>query len=86
MASAVQAATQRTNAMNAANTQVAATKLAPVFIDTNGADPLAAAAAAIFDGKRARPACAYTQDGRAVVCSARTARKNGWTIVARTWR
>ena len=67
------------------NTNVA-TKLAPVFIDTNGADPIEAAAAAIFDGKRARPACAYTQDGRAVVCSARTARKNGWTIVARTWR
>lgn len=67
------------------NTNVA-TKLVPVFIDTNGADPIEAAAAAIFDGKRARPACAYTQDGRAVVCSARTARKNGWTIVARTWR
>lgn len=74
--------------MNATTTtQVAATvKLAPVFIDINGADPVAAAAAAIFDGQRARPTCAYTQDGRAVVCSARTARKNGWTIVARTWR
>lgn len=68
-----------------ANTNVA-TKLAPVFIDTNAADPIKAAADAIFDGKRARPTCAYTQDGRAVVCSARTARKNGWTIVARTWR
>lgn len=69
-----------------ATTQVATTKLAPVFIDINGADPIAAAAAAIFDGKRARPACAYTQDGKAVVCSARTARKNGWAIVARAWR
>lgn len=68
-----------------ANTNVA-TKLVPVFIDTNAADPIEAAAAAIFDGKRARPACCMTPDGRAVVCSARTARKNGWTIVARTWR
>lgn len=72
--------------MTTTNTQVAATKLVPVFIDINGADPVAAAAAAIFDGKRARPTCAFTQDGTAVVCSARTARKNGWTIVARTWR
>lgn len=73
--------------MQAATTATATTtKLVPVFIDTNGADPIEAAAAAIFDGKRARPCCAYTQDGRAVVCSARTARKNGWTIVARTWR
>jgi hypothetical protein len=62
------------------------TKLTPVFIDTTTADPIEAAAKAIFDGKRARPTCAYTQDGRAVVCSARTARKNGWTIVARAWR
>lgn len=63
------------------------TKLAPVFIDTNtAADPIEAAAAAIFESNRARPCCCYTQDGRAVVCSARTARKNGWTIVARTWR
>lgn len=72
--------------MSQVNTAANTTKLVPVFIDTNGTDPVATAAAAIFDGKRARPACAYTQDGRAVVCSARTARKNGWTIVARTWR
>lgn len=67
-------------------TTTATAKLTPVFIDTNGDDPITAAAAAIFDGKRARPACAYTQDGRAVVCSAHTARKNGWTIVIRAWR
>ena len=72
--------------MSATTNQVATTKLVPVFIDTNAADPIQAAAAAIFDGKRARPCCCYTQDGRAVVCSARTARKNGWTIVARTWK
>lgn len=72
--------------MSATTTQIAATKLVPVFIDTNAADPIEAAAAAIFESNRARPCCCYTQDGRSVVCSARTARKNGWTIVARTWR
>ena len=72
--------------MQATTTQVAATKLVPVFIDTNGADPIGAAAEALFNSNRARPCACYTQDGRAVVCSARTARKNGWTIVARTWR
>lgn len=56
-------------------------KLAPVFVDT-----IEAAAEAIFDGQRARPCCAFTQEGKAVVCSARTARKNGWTIVNRAWR
>lgn len=61
--------------------QVAAntTKLVPTFVTAN-AD---AAAEALFDGRRARPVCAYTQEGEAVVCCVRTARKNGWTIVAR---
>jgi hypothetical protein len=58
------------------------TKLVPTFVTAN----VQAAAEALFDGRRARPCCAYTQDGQAVVCSARTARKNGWTIVARAWR
>jgi hypothetical protein len=68
--------------LSESNMQVAnTTKLAPAFVAT-----VEAAAAAMFDGKRARPACCYTADGKAVVCSARTARKNGWTIVARAWR
>lgn len=57
------------------------TKLVPTFVST-----VDAAAAAAFNGVRARPVAAYTQDGNAVVCSARTARKNGWIIVARMWR
>ncbi len=58
------------------------TKLVPQFVTSNPA----AAAEAILGSGRARPACCYTADGKAVVCSARTARKNGWTIVARAWR
>lgn len=57
------------------------TNLAPTFVES-----VDQAAEAIFDGVRARPCCAVTQDGRNVVCSARTARKNGWTIVIRAWR
>lgn len=69
--------------MNTTNTQVAAsTKLVPVDVTAD----IEAAAAAIFDGRRARPCCAMTPEGRAMVCSARTARKNGWTIVNRAWR
>lgn len=60
----------------------ATTKLAPQFVTAN----LEAAAEAIFASGRARPCCCVTQTGEAVVCSARTARKNGWTIVARAWR
>lgn len=56
-------------------------KLTPTFVAT-----VDQAAAAIFDGVRARPCCAVTQDGQNVVCSARTARKNGWTIVIRAWK
>lgn len=58
------------------------TKLVPVFVSSN----VEAAAEAMFDGRRARPCACYTQSGEAVVCSARTARKNGWTIVARAWK
>ena len=52
----------------------------PTFVTAN----IDAAAEAIFS--RARPCCCFTQDGQAVVCSARTARKNGWTIVSRAWK
>lgn len=38
---------------------------------------------AAFDGRRRRPVAAFTADGTAVVCCARTARKNGWQIVGR---
>lgn len=58
------------------------TKLVPTFVSSD----LEAAAEAMFDGRRARPCACFTQDGRAVVCSARTARKHGWTIVARAWK
>lgn len=57
-------------------------KLTPTFVTAN----VDAAAEALFDGRRARPCACTTADGQAVVCSARTARKNGWTIVARAWR
>lgn len=57
------------------------TKLSPVFVTAN----VTAAGNALFDGVRRRPAACFTQDGRAVVCSPRTARKHGWTIVARTF-
>lgn len=56
--------------------------LKPTFVTAN----LEAAAEAIFASGRARPCCCYTQTGEAVVCSARTARKNGWTIVSRAWK
>ena len=58
------------------------TKLVPTFVSSN----IEAAAEALFNANRARPCACYTQDGQAVVCSARTARKNGWTIVARAWK
>ena len=58
------------------------TKLVPTFVSSN----IEAAAEAMFASNRARPCACYTQDGQAVVCSARTARKNGWTIVARAWK
>lgn len=56
-------------------------KLVPTFVSSN----IEAAQAAMFESNRARPCACYTQSGEAVVCSARTARKNGWTIVARAW-
>lgn len=58
------------------------TKLVPTFATAN----IEAAAEAMFNANRARPCCCTTQSGEAVVCSARTARKNGWTIVARAWK
>lgn len=58
------------------------TKLVPVFVTGN----IEAAQEAMFAAGRARPCACFTQDGQAVVCSARTARKNGWTIVARAWK
>lgn len=58
------------------------TKLVPTFVTGN----IDAAAEALFAAGRARPCCCVTQDGEAVVCSARTARKNGWTILARAWK
>ena len=58
------------------------TKLVPTFVTAN----IEAAQEAMFASNRARPCACYTPDGQAVVCSARTARKNGWTIVARTWK
>ena len=60
----------------------ASTKLVPVDVTAS----IEAAAEALFDGRRARPCCVMTPEGRAMVCSARTARKNGWTILARAWR
>jgi hypothetical protein len=57
-------------------------KLVPTFVSSN----IEAAAEALFNANRARPCACFTQSGEAVVCSARTARKNGWTIVARTWK
>ncbi len=56
--------------------------LKPTFVTAN----IEAAAEAVFASGRARPCACFTADGRAVVCSARTARKNGWTIVARMWK
>ena len=58
------------------------TKLVPTFVTTN----IEAAQEAMFLSGRARPCACFTQSGEAVVCSARTARKNGWTIVARAWK
>jgi hypothetical protein len=57
------------------------TKLNPTFV--NNAEQ---AGAVLFDGVRARACACYTQEGQAVVCCERTAKKNGWTIVARTWK
>lgn len=56
------------------------TKLTPTFVES-----FEQAGNALFDGIRRRPAGAYTQDGRAVVCCPRTARKNGWTIAGRAF-
>lgn len=58
------------------------TKLVPTFVTAD----VEAAVEAMFMSNRARPCACFTQDGKAVVCSARTARKNGWTIVARAWK
>jgi len=63
-------------------TQEHTMKLVPTFVTAN----VDAAATAILAAGRARPCACFTQDGQAVVCSARTARKNGWTTVARTWK
>lgn len=57
-------------------------KLVPAFVTSN----MEAATEALFNSGRARPCACTTPDGQAVVCSARTARKNGWTIVARAWK
>lgn len=57
------------------------TKLTPTFVTT-----AEQAGAALFDGIRARACACWTQEGQAVVCCARTAKKNGWTVVARTWK
>ena len=54
------------------------TKLSPVVVSS-----IIEAGDAAFDGRRRRPVAAYTQDGVAVVCCRRTARKHGWTVVGR---
>lgn len=54
------------------------TKLVPTFVAAD-----AAAFDTVFDGRRARPVGAFTQDGTPVVCCVRTARKNGWLIASR---
>lgn len=54
------------------------TKLAPAFVSS-----VIEAGDAAFDGQRKRPVAAYTQDGVAVVCCRRTARKYGWTVIGR---
>lgn len=57
------------------------TSLQPTIVST-----FVEAGDTLFDGIRRRPVAAYTQSGAAVVCSARTARKYGWSIVARAWK
>lgn len=41
--------------------------------------------AVLFDGLRRRPALARDNKGKLVVCSPRTARKNGWSIEGRAF-
>lgn len=62
-------------------TQVARqAKLVPVFVS----DPITAGDA-LFDGRRRRPVAAFTPEGKGVVCCSRTAKKHGWTVVARAF-
>lgn len=40
---------------------------------------------ALFNGVRRRPALCRKPDGTLVVCSSRTARRNGWALVQRAF-
>jgi hypothetical protein len=78
-ASRLEQALKKRHRKEAESKHVAPTAKVPLF-DTEEAVMDAAIAS-----QRARPVVAQTQDGQYALCSRRTARKMGWSVLCRIW-